>query len=157
MPVWEGRVELTAEKRRIEEAEGVGWVSEGGKEHPSCLCPLCVDPDVCQHPLRSQPEGPWPVLQSHMPPCCGPAGSPGSQGDLAASVLGILRLPRWQRGKAPAFRRRRCKRMRVPCLGREDPLEKEMTTHSSFLAWRLRRMEEPGGLQSMESQRVRHD
>ena len=42
-------------------------------------------------------------------------------------------------------------------LGREDPLEKEMATHSSILAWRISWTEEPGGLQSMGSQRVRHD
>ena len=45
----------------------------------------------------------------------------------------------------------------VQSLGREDPLEKEMATHSSTLAWRIPWTEEPGGLQSMESQRVRHD
>ena len=45
----------------------------------------------------------------------------------------------------------------VRCLGWEDPLEKEMATHSSILAWRIPWMEEPGGLQSTESQRVRHD
>ena len=37
-------------------------------------------------------------------------------------------------------------------LGQEDPLEKEMATHSSILAWRIPRTEEPGGLQSTESQ-----
>ena len=37
---------------------------------------------------------------------------------------------------------------RVPSLGREDPLEKEMATHSSTLAWEILWMEEPGGLQS---------
>ena len=42
-------------------------------------------------------------------------------------------------------------------LAWEDPLEKEMATHSSILAWRIPWMEEPGGLQSMGSQRVRHD
>ena len=45
----------------------------------------------------------------------------------------------------------------VQSLGWEDPLEKEMTTHSSFLAWRIPWMEEPGGLQSMGSQRIGHD
>ena len=45
----------------------------------------------------------------------------------------------------------------VQSLGREDPLEKEMATHSSILAWKTPLMEEPGGLQSMESQRVAHD
>ena len=39
----------------------------------------------------------------------------------------------------------------------EDPLEKEMATHYSILAWRIPWTEEPGGLQSMGSQRVRHD
>ena len=45
----------------------------------------------------------------------------------------------------------------VQSLGREDLLEKEMATHSSVLAWRIPWMEEPGGLQSMGSQRVGHD
>ena len=39
----------------------------------------------------------------------------------------------------------------------EDPLEKEMATHSSTLAWKIPWSEEPGGLQSMGSQRVGHD
>ena len=42
----------------------------------------------------------------------------------------------------------------VRSLGREDPLEEEMTTHSRILAWRIPWTEEPGGLQSMGSQRV---
>ena len=45
----------------------------------------------------------------------------------------------------------------VRSLGREDPLEKEMATHSSILAWKIPRTEEPGRLQSMESQRVGHN
>ena len=45
----------------------------------------------------------------------------------------------------------------VRSLGREDPVEKEMVTHSSILAWRIPRMEEPGRLQSTGSQRVGHD
>ena len=45
----------------------------------------------------------------------------------------------------------------VQSLGREDPLEKEMATHSSILAWRILWTEEPGGLQSMELQRAGHD
>ena len=45
----------------------------------------------------------------------------------------------------------------VQFLGDEDPLEKEMATHSSILAWRIPWKEEPGGLQSMGSQRVVHD
>ena len=42
-------------------------------------------------------------------------------------------------------------------LGQEDPLEKGMATHSIILAWGISGTEEPGGLQSMGSQRVRHD
>ena len=42
-------------------------------------------------------------------------------------------------------------------LGQEDPLENEMATHSSTLAWKIPWMEEPGRLQSMGSQRVRHN
>ena len=45
----------------------------------------------------------------------------------------------------------------VPSLGQEDPLEKEMATYSSILAWRIPWTEESGGLQSTGSQRVRHD
>ena len=45
----------------------------------------------------------------------------------------------------------------VRSLGQEDPLEKEMATHSSILAWRNPWIEEPGGLQSMGSQRDGHD
>ena len=47
--------------------------------------------------------------------------------------------------------------IRAPSLGREDPLEKEMAIHSSTIAWKIPWTEEPGRLQSMGSQRVRHD
>ena len=46
---------------------------------------------------------------------------------------------------------------RVRSLGGEDPLEKEVATHSNILAWRIPWTEEPGGLQSMESRRVGHN
>ena len=46
---------------------------------------------------------------------------------------------------------------RVQSLGGEDPLEEGMTTHSGVLAWRIPWTEEPGGLQSMGSQRVIHN
>ena len=45
----------------------------------------------------------------------------------------------------------------VQFLDWEDPLEKEMATHSSILAWKISWIEEPGGLQSMGSQRVSHN
>ena len=46
---------------------------------------------------------------------------------------------------------------RVRFLGREDPLEKEMATHSSILAWRIPGTEKPGGLQFLGSERVGYD
>ena len=45
----------------------------------------------------------------------------------------------------------------VPSLGQEDPLEEEMATHSSNLAWEIPRTGEPGGLQFIGSQRSGHD
>ena len=47
--------------------------------------------------------------------------------------------------------------MQVPTLGWEDPLEKEIAIHSSILAWKIPWTEEPSGLPSIGSQRVRHD
>ena len=47
--------------------------------------------------------------------------------------------------------------MWVQSLDQEDPLEKEMATHSRILAWRIPWTEDPGGLQSMGSQKVGHD
>ena len=49
------------------------------------------------------------------------------------------------------------KETRVRSLGQEDPLEKEMATHSSILAWKTPWTEEPGRLQSIGSQRIEHD
>ena len=47
--------------------------------------------------------------------------------------------------------------MRVRSLGWEDPLQEDMATHSTILAWRIPQTEEPGGLRSLELQRVRRD
>ena len=47
--------------------------------------------------------------------------------------------------------------MQAQSLGQEDPLEEGMATHSSILAWEISWTEEPGGLQSVRLQRVRHD
>ena len=60
-------------------------------------------------------------------------------------------------GREPACKCRRRKKIWVRSLGQEDPLEKEMATRSSILAWRIPWTEEPGGLQSIGLQRVRHD
>ena len=56
-----------------------------------------------------------------------------------------LQYPRWLSGKESACQ--------CGFLGQEDPLEKEITTHSSILAWEIPRAEEPGGLQSIGSQK----
>ena len=47
--------------------------------------------------------------------------------------------------------------MQVRSVGQEDPLEEEMSTHSSIIAWKVFWKEESGGIQTMESQRVRQD
>ena len=60
-------------------------------------------------------------------------------------------------GKEHACQCRRHKRHGFNSLGQEDPLEEEMATHPSILAWKIPWTEEPDGLQSMGSQRVGHD
>ena len=59
--------------------------------------------------------------------------------------------------KEPTCQRRRQKDMRVWSLSPKGPLEEEMATHSCILAWTIPWTEEPGGLQSMGSQRIGHD
>ena len=65
----------------------------------------------------------------------------------------VFGLPWWLSGKESACQ---CSRQ-VRFLGQEDPLEKEMATHSSILAWEIPWTEEPGGLWTMGLQRVRHN
>ena len=83
--------------------------------------------------------------------------SPAFQADaLTLSHQGsqCLSLPWWLSGKESSCQCRKYKRLRFnPWL---DPLEKEMATHSSILAWKIPWSEEPGGLQSMGSLRVGH-
>ena len=55
-------------------------------------------------------------------------------------------LSRWLSGKESTCQSRR---LQVPSLGQEDPLEEEMATNSSILAWEIPWIEEPGGLQTM--------
>ena len=64
-------------------------------------------------------------------------------------------MAQWERTHLPM--QENLQEMQVQSLGQEDPLEKEIATHSSVLAWRTPRTEEPGGLQSTGSQRVRDD
>ena len=67
-------------------------------------------------------------------------------------------LPRWHSGNEPACQCRRCKRHRLHPWVRKMPWRRTwQPTPVSILAWRIPRTEEPGGLQSMGSQRVRHD
>ena len=67
------------------------------------------------------------------------------------SIILLVGLPRWSSGKKSTCQCRR----KVWSLGQEDPLEEEMATHSSILTWEIPWTEEPGGLQSLDSQRVR--
>ena len=71
--------------------------------------------------------------------------------------LGLWGLPKWFGGKKKKKIHLPMQETWVWSLGEEDPLEKEMATHSSIVTWKIPRTEEPGGLQSMESQRVGHD
>ena len=64
-----------------------------------------------------------------------------------------MQFPGGSVGKDPPARQETWARS----LGWEDPLEEGMATHSSILAWRIPMDEEPGGLQPMGSQKVRHD
>ena len=61
-----------------------------------------------------------------------------------------MKLPRWLRGKGTPLP---MQEMWVPSLGGEDLLKEEMATHASILVWRSPRTEEPGELQSTESQK----
>ena len=65
-------------------------------------------------------------------------------------------LPRWLSSKEFPCQHGRCRRQFLS-LGQEDPLEKGMATHSSILAWKIPRTEDPGRLQSIALQRLRHD
>ena len=69
----------------------------------------------------------------------------------------MLAFPGGTNGKELARQCREASEMRVWNVGQEDPLEEGMATHSSILAWRTPWAEEPGRLQSMGSQRVRHN
>ena len=60
-------------------------------------------------------------------------------------------------GKEPSGQCRRHNRFRFNPWVREDPLEEEMATHSSYLAWEIPWTEEPGGLQSVVSKRIGHN
>ena len=68
-----------------------------------------------------------------------------------------MRLPQWFSGKESACDEGDVKKMWVQSLGWDDPLEYKMATYTSILAWKIPWTAEPGGLQSMVSQRVEHN
>ena len=76
----------------------------------------------------------------------------GTDQDFGFPHLRRASLVAWTVKRLPTMRE-----TRIQSLGREDPLEKEMATHSSTLAWKIPWTKELGGLQSMGSQRVGHD
>ena len=79
------------------------------------------------------------------------------------SLMMVQGLSRWLSGKGASLVAQTVKCLsalwdtQIQSLGLEDSLEKEMATHSSTLAWKIPWTEEPGRLQSMGSQRVRHN
>ena len=77
--------------------------------------------------------------------------SAGCLGSIPAQGMSWASLVAQRLKRLPAMRE-----TWVRSLGQEDPLEKEMATHSSIPAWRIPRTEEPGGLQSIELHRVGH-
>ena len=76
--------------------------------------------------------------------------------ELLDHMVIVLDFPGGASGKEPAYQGRRHKRCIWPPSW-EDPLEEGMSTHSSILAWRIPRAEEPGGLQSTGLQRIEHN
>ena len=75
---------------------------------------------------------------------------------ISLSCHGARGHCRCARGKEPTCQFRRHE-TQIRSLDQEDPLKEDMTTHSSILAWRIPWREEPGGLQSIGSQRIRHN
>ena len=112
------------------------------------------------HALEKEMAPHSSVLAWRIPGTWEPGGLPSvgshrvghNRSDLAAAAaMQIWGFPGGSNGKESAKARDS-----IRSLGWEDPLEKEMATHSSVLAWRIPWTEEPGRLQSMGSQRVRH-
>ena len=90
-------------------------------------------------------------LRELAPACMAGAGTPS---DVLSSTLLICG---GSAGKEPACPLQEIQETWVQSLGQEDPLEEDITTHSSILAWEIPCTEEPSGLQSMRSQKIRHD
>ena len=103
----------------------------------------------------------WTIQEQGFPPGSGYLSNQSWAGRNAAALWPFLRtttLKQWAFLVAQRLKRLPAmQETRVRSLSREDPLAKEMATHSSILAWRIPWREEPGRLQSTRSQRVRHD
>ena len=91
-------------------------------------------------------------LQSRSVSSCGPRRN--TYLDIRMKMKSKKGFPGGASGKEPVCQK---ERMWVHSLCGEDPLEKEIATPSSILAWEIPWTEEPGGLRSMESQRIRYD
>ena len=119
-----------------------GW----GHPGPSLIWGHFLGPHY--HPARGSRDRIW-AMSTHLTPvgCFSPIFK-----------IALLRYKGFPGGSAvknpPAIQEMQT---RIRSLGREDPLEKEMATHSSILAWKIPWTEEPGRLQPMGSQRVGHD
>ena len=77
--------------------------------------------------------------------------------EILGGIFYLLGFPGGTSGKESTCLMQETKETWVQSLGLEDPLEKEMATHSRILVWRMLWTEEPGRLQSMRLHRVRHD
>ena len=123
------------------------------------LCPTLIDPMDCSPPGSSV----LGIFQARVLEWGAIAFSEQRCGLDLRSIwkfiwgYGKRGLPRWHRWQRTHLPTQQTQEMGIRSLGQEDPLEKEMTTHSSILAWRIPGTEQPGGLQSAGSQRVRHD
>ena len=87
--------------------------------------------------------------------------APSFQSVTSATVDGenifMALIPSWHWWSRTLLPMQETSEIRVPSLGREDPLEQDMATLSSILVWRIPWTEVPGGLQSTGSQRLRHN
>ena len=143
----------------------------GGAQHSSCLLPALLSAVLINFKVTNQTSPYLEILFFHVyslykqcnpkpgaPPysrCDGKGGSPS-----LSLVIKTFLLKKKKDIYQPAQKLKRLPGMRetrVRSLGWEDPLEKEMATHSSTLAWRVPWRKESGRLQSMGSQRVGHD
>ena len=141
---------LLLQNRRLFNLESLGFLVLNTSSLPPSSKTFSVPRILELHFPQPQPQTP---LYSSL--------HPTPQADLKPQDLSIypplnslLGFPGGSKGKESA-----CKAgdAAVSSLGREDPLEKGMATHSRIPAWRISWTEEPGRLQSMESQRVRYD